>query len=304
MPRISSAHFALLLAAPACLITAARAQQPGVTVAGSGYRLPASLITAAPGQLLTFSIFGVAARIPEPVFPVPGQVELPVEVAGIAVEFVQSTNSTPLPIRGVQQSPCPTPGSCFTSTTFTVQMPFELSPEPAARTFLRVRETGRTVTEIAINPVTDNVHIINSCDQTGIFLSAAAELPAGSCAPMIMHTNGRLVSPANPAVRGETLVLWAYGLGALDALPGEQAQAAQPITIGFSYFELRRAFYRRLNPVIPSYAGMPGGGLYQIHFAAPPPPTNLAPCLGSSSGNLRILLSGPTSADSADICLQ
>ena len=47
--------------------------------------------------------------------------------------------------------------------------------------------------EVVLNPVTDRVHVINTCDQTGISLSLASGLPGDSCTPMVMHAAGLLV---------------------------------------------------------------------------------------------------------------
>ena len=304
MLQTLNARLALLIA-PVCLLAIGQAQQPGFAVAGFGYRMPSSTITAAPGQVLTISVFGVSARLSEPAFPTPGAntTTLPTEVAGLAIDYAQGNVPIDLQLRAVQQTPCPSIGGCAPATTLTFQMPYDLNPLSTAPAVLRVREGGRNIAQINVNPVTDSIHIINSCDQTGIFLSAAKDLPAGVCAPMVMHTNGTVVTPSSPAARGETLVVWAFGLGAVEGSPSDTPLAAQPLTVGLSYSEFGRALLRRLATVTPTYAGMPGGGLYQLHFVVPPPPTNLAPCL-STSGNLRLLLSGPNSADSATICLQ
>src|SRR5258708_27689821 len=100
--------------------------QTGITEAGFGYRMPSNSISAAPGQAMTVSVFGVPARIPNPVFPV-AMNGLPTEVEGLSVTFIQGSISIPLPIRGVQQSSCPATGVCSPATTFTIQIPYELS---------------------------------------------------------------------------------------------------------------------------------------------------------------------------------
>jgi uncharacterized protein (TIGR03437 family) len=173
-----------------------------------------------------------------------------------------------------------------------------------------ILEKGTTVASVNINPVVDNVHIINTCDQTGIFLSVAYNVQAGVCVPIVEHASGQLVSASLPAKGGETLVLWAYGLGALNhpaeitccSTPEGVPVAVQPFTIGFSYFDFARFPLRRLGQVIPSYAGG-GVGIYQVVFAVPSAPSDLSPCY-STTNNLKILLSGPSSADGAEICLQ
>jgi uncharacterized protein (TIGR03437 family) len=285
--------------------------QTGFAVAGFGYRTPSGTITAAPGQVLTVSVFGIAGRFPTAILPVAGSSGLPTVVGGISADFVQGPVTVQLQIRAVQQTACPASGQCSPATAVTIQIPYELSPESNAQATVHINEGGAMVAAVAINGVPDSVHVINTCDQTGIFLSAAFGVPADSCMPMVMHANGVLVSGSHPAAGGETLILWAYGLGALDhplpticcSSPSQVPLTIQPFTLSFSYDDPGRVPLRRLAQGIPLYAGMPGGGVYQVLVAAPPAPSDLSPCSGPS-GNLHILLSGPSSADGAEVCMQ
>ncbi len=280
------------------------------TVAGFGYRLPGNSITAAPGQVMTFSVFGIAGRFETPVFPVPGPNGLPKLVSGLSVEFAQGPLTVQMDVRGVQQNACPAaPAVCSPATTFTVQIPYELAVESRDTPLLRVRENAAIVAEVAIRAVTDNIHVINTCDQTGIFLSLASDVRPGTCAPMVMHARGPLVSFNSPAVPGETLVLWAYGLGALNRPIATgfvpccpNYLAVQPFSVGLSYSDPLRSPWRRLEQRIPGYAGTSGGGLYQVHFVVPPEPADLGGC-STAAGNLRVVVSGAASADVAEICL-
>jgi len=285
--------------------------QTGIIVAGAGYRIPAGTVTAAPGQVLTVSVFGVATRFPNPVFPVATGAGYPTTVQGVSVNFLQGPLTVQLQIWGVQQTACPATGACSPATTFTLQIPYELDPGSTDQASLQVLENGVTSAQVLLNPVTDNVHVINTCDQTGIFLSIAAGLPAGSCVPIVMHAQGPLVSAAAPAVPGETLIAWAYGLGATDhpipdaccSSPDQLPLASQPITVNFSYLDAGGFPMRRLGVAVPSYAGMTGAGLYQVQVVVPQAPSNLLPCSGHS-GNLTLQVAGPVSADTATICLQ
>ena len=215
-----------------------------------------------------------------------------------------------LQIRGVQQNGCPTSGTCSPATTVTIQIPFELNPE-GDQSALRFKEHGTAFADVALNAVTDSVHVINSCDQTGISLSLASGLPAGTCAPMVMHARGPLISSTSPATPGETLVLWAYGLGAIDhpiisdccASPDQLPLASQPFTMSFSSPDPARPVLRRLVVAAPTYAGMVGAGVYQVQFVVPDAPSDIARCR-LKSGNLKVLLSGPNSADAAEICVK
>jgi uncharacterized protein (TIGR03437 family) len=294
----------------ALCLSAVAQPQTGLSVAGFGYRKPANTITAAPGQVLTVSSFGILKRIPEPVFPVATN-GFPTEVEGVSVDIVQGPVTIQLQIRGIQQSACPTLRACSPATTLTIQIPDELSVDGSAQPGLRIKEGGATVAEIEVNPVTDSLHVINTCDQTGIFLSLADGVPAGSCVPMVIHARGPLVSASAPARPGETLILWAYGLGAIEhpisstccSTTDQLPLAVQPFNVSFSYTDAGRFPLRRLSQAVPTYVGMVGAGLYQVHFVVPDAPANISPC-NRGSGNLRVLLSGPNSADGAEVCLQ
>ncbi len=304
--RIVSALF--LLAALAASGTAHA--QTGITVAASGYRNPGDSIIAAPGQILTVSVYGIAARIPDPIFPISVN-GFPTELKGISVDFVQGPVTVQLQIRGIQQSACPASGTCSPATTLTLQVPYELNPDSSSQAALRVKEGGAVVSKVVLNSVTDNVHVINTCDQTGIFLSLAYGVPPDTCAPMVMHAQGTLVSSSAPASTGETLVVWAYGLGAIEHpipepccfTPDQLPLAVQPFNANLSYVDLGGFPLKRLGQSVPSYVGMVGAGLYQVQFVVPPLPSDMSPC-SRRSGNLLVQISGPNSADVARICGQ
>ena len=285
--------------------------QTGITVAGFGYRTPSNSISAAPGQAMAVSVFGVPARIPNPVFPVAMMNGLPTEVEGLSVTFVQGPISIPLPIRGVQQSSCPGTGVCSPATTFTIQIPYELSLDSDAGATLEVRDAATVVAQVVVKPVTDAIHVINTCDQTGTYPGIASGLLAGACAPIVTHASGPLVTASAPTKPGEILVMWAYGLGAIEhpipaiccSSPDQLPLATQPFNIGFTYSDASGTTFRRLAQEIPIYAGMVGEGLYQVHFVVPDAPTDLSTCAGVK-GNLRVLVSGPNSSDRADLCVE
>ena len=79
--------------------------------------------------------------------------------------------------------------------------------------------------------------------------------------------------------------------------------AIQPFNVNFSYIDAVRFPLRRLGHMVPSYVGMVGAGLYQVHFVVPSVPPDISRCSGRS-GNLKVLVSGPNSAGQAEICVQ
>jgi uncharacterized protein (TIGR03437 family) len=251
---------------------------------------------------MVVTVYGVTGRF-DSIFPVAGSTGFPTEVRGLSVDFVQGSVTTPLQLRAVQQYGC-VAGSCATS--FTLQIPFELGG-PAKLWF---KENGSAFTLADVHPATDQVHILNTCDQTGVFVGIAASVPAGTCVPIVTHANAVLVTAAQPALAGETLIVWAFGLGALDRpvspfccrTPEDAPLAAQQFTTTFFATDQPHALWRRWSQTVPTYTGTPGAGLYQVHVIVPQPASGLASC--SIGGNVRIAIGGPASSDVAEICVQ
>src|SRR5260370_40158699 len=98
-------------------------------------------------------------------------------------------------------------------TAVTVQIPFDLAvPNPLmvtpivrAATIL-IQESAATSRSFSIIPVTDNIHILTSCD----LLVNGTSPP---CDPIVTHGDGKPVNLSNPAKIGEELVMYAVGLG-------------------------------------------------------------------------------------------
>ncbi|MBL8229150.1 MAG: hypothetical protein JNL98_11760 [Bryobacterales bacterium] len=275
--------------------------QPVLILAGYGYRLPANSITAAPGQILAVSILGLPYIGTDIDIPVMGPEGWPLAIRGLSVTLVQSSISKRLQLRGVQQM-CGVSPKCPETTTLTVQMPYEL--EVGAPAILEFRHNEVLAATTTVKLVTDQVHILNSCDQTGV-----SGVSAAMCLPVVTHADGSLVSGIQPARPGERLVLWAFGMGAVDrdfqpeccSRPELVPVVRQPFTVGLFYTSGADQPFGRLASLIPLFAGAPWPGMYQVQFDVPPAPEDMAPCNGGS--NLRILINGPSSADTADVCL-
>jgi uncharacterized protein (TIGR03437 family) len=155
-----------------------------------------------------------------------------------------------------------------------LQIPFALvqaaalSPRPAqAQQFVEVVVTSNGVSNA---PVLMQL----APAQPGIFL-------VGDGNGAILHADNRLVSAQNPAARGETVVVFATGLGAVQNPPA----AGEPASL------------TTLSPTIPSFAsatvgGMPAAvafsglapgyvGLYQVNLVVPP---------GAPAGNVDLVI--------------
>jgi uncharacterized protein (TIGR03437 family) len=130
--------------------------------------------------------------------------------------------------------------------------------------------TKSSATVVVTNGTTPSnaVSVPVSATAPGIFSNDLSGTGDGA----IVHLSGMLVTPSNPAIKGETLSIYLTGLGALTAAVKDGAApnppAADPVTaqvmvyvngIGISGAALP---YAGLNPVYP--------GLYQINFVVPP----------------------------------
>jgi hypothetical protein len=168
-------------------------------------------------------------------------------------------------------------------TGITLQIPFALTtnsgsaggPPPP----LRISENGSPVGTVPLQPVSDNVHVINTCDDTQTYISAAVSAPQDVCASAVM-VGGALNSLYNLARAGDELAVWLYGMGAITAqAPGccaSPAQLSQPVENFQLNFDYRPN--TPLSPVVPGFdlTGSPlfaahaGGGLYHVNFTVPP----------------------------------
>jgi uncharacterized protein (TIGR03437 family) len=286
----------------------------GLALAGYGYDVPKSVVVAAPGQVIVVSVYGIHTVIPIPL----GDNSLPKQIGGMSVTLTQPHGPSPLPVSlfGIQQTACPPQTACAPVTSISLLMPFELIPETpalgAVPPLLTIQENGTTTGQIQVLPVPDSVHMLNSCDQTLIYMSAASELPRGTCAPMVLHAHGPLVTAQHPAAPGEILVMFAYGLGATEPLPSS-AHCCLLLTV--EKFDLNFDFRPNAPPTrnvagtgiggIPLFTGLIFGGVYQINFAVPLFPDGKAPppCgTDRVTSNLTVTLSA-SSVDAAQLCI-
>jgi uncharacterized protein (TIGR03437 family) len=149
---------------------------------------------------------------------------------------------------------------------------------------------------------------------------------------LVTHADGSIVSQSSPATAGETVVLYAYGLGlTVPAVPSGQATPTSAPYLGnvasvqFDFRSNARASIPYVNPPISAlnptpirFAGLTPGavGLYQINVKLPAtvpsvPPCNyeVFECLDSLIGcvilsNLTIDIAGSSTLDGAAICVQ
>ena len=301
--------------------------QSGPTIVGPAYTLRPSFF--APGQVVTIQVTGLKTVLAGPVYA--SVVPLPHALSGISVTAKQyavaGSASYPAPLSSIVQtdvcgdeSPAtPTPDCLVTSIT--LQLPFELNaipfglevPSVVYRTELVITENGISSRGFGIHMNGESIHIVTGC---GTY--------RGVC---VTHADGSLVTDLSPAIAGETVVIYALGLG--QTTPSVATGAATPApapTVSLPvYAQLN--FSPNAGPTdllalpwqftlpasyLPDFAGLTPGqvGLYQINVRIPATIPALQACNSAGpflllSSNLTITISGiQGSYDAAPICVR
>ena len=164
-----------------------------------------------------------------------------------------------------------------------------------------------------LHPVTDSVHVINTCDDSQIFLSAAFSVPQNICSPMVM-VGSLLNSLYNLAHAGDELAVWLYGMGAITraapnccAIPDQLSKPVEQYQLNFDFRPNVPA-----SPAVagfgvtaaPLFAGHVGAGTYQVNFLVPPVPAGLPACDGVKiKSNLTVTITEANSYDAALLCV-
>jgi hypothetical protein len=243
----------LLVSVCAVLMNLAPLFGQGMTLMGSGYASPTT-IRVAPGQITTFFVSGLSTDTTKPQKAT--SLPLPNSLAGVSVTISQSSpkQSFPAPLLAVQQlngcsnggAPPPLPNSAPSTVpsdcligAITLQIPYELSPLPTvagdftapSTTELVVAANGVASKAFSVLTITDNLHVLNTCDafppkqSDGTWVDVPGFMnPA--CASTVTHADGKLVTADSPAKPGETVVIYAYGLG--QTTPAVKTGSATP----------------------------------------------------------------------------
>jgi uncharacterized protein (TIGR03437 family) len=182
---------------------------------------------------------------------------------------------------------------------------------PAPRLLLSAVVGGKVLLpEFEVVLREDAVHIVNSCD-------SVAGQPL--CIPLVTHTDGRFVSGRDPAVPGETILIFALGLGATNpsAETGHSVPAAAPIlprdriraifTLSGSRTD-GASFQLSFPHKVPDFAGLIPGfvGLYQINVTVPasfPAGYDYDSCLGDHGANALLKIEGLRSHSEVPLCI-
>jgi uncharacterized protein (TIGR03437 family) len=210
--------------------------------------------------------------------------------------------------------------NCGKLTGINVQIPFELVPNPNVEDALPIlrfnyaqliiQEDGGAQVAIEAMPVFDRIHVLWTGDtlKKPAAANISMPIPDGTSVPIVTHADGSLVTGGKPGKVGETLILYATGLGWILPLPhsGEAAPnppLTGPVFVRFDY-----------GPdVAPSQsttgadqvAALTSGfvGLYQVNFVVPELPAGYLWRCGMVNSNLTVSIGRKTSFDGAGICV-
>jgi hypothetical protein len=317
------------LACLALIVCGTLGAQSDIALVGAGYVNPIP-VRVAPGQVVTFFLTGMKTVLPPPFRAERApSVPLPKSLAGISATIHQSGPNTWLeaPIFSVDQiNTCgdttdASPNCLLTAVT--LQVPFELVPrnplnmsplDLIGTTEISFTENGETGKSFRLSPVLDSIHVLTNCGDTR--MDDYGALP---CQSLVTHADGSLVSVWGKVAKpGETLVIYAYGLGATDPAvkTGEAspvAGIAAPVRIDLDFrpnagpSRLRSSLgYGPAASTQASYVGLvPGAvGLYQINFQVPQPPPGTPRCGSGIDSNLTVTIQGAQSLDAARLCVE
>jgi uncharacterized protein (TIGR03437 family) len=220
----------------------------------------------------------------------------------------------------------PTSG-CTNLLAVTVQVPFDAPIVPLAGSNIvvvpssvAVSVAGTQTAYAGVEPFSDHVHILTSCDLIAGGSSAFQAYQGVRCAPLVTHPDGKPVSATQPATVGEELVAYATGLGQTNPAltTGQPAAQGSPtvatFNLDFNYRPNALATWPVSASAAPLFSGATKGfiGLYQINFIVPPAPAGLAACAPSGVtpdvgneifSNLTVSVGSVFSFDGAGICV-
>lgn len=288
---------------------------------GAGYDLPAYRFS--PGQVVTVFVDGL--DLPEGTDVHAAGVPLPHELTGISATLVQREGANtprelPVPLfRVVRFSDCSRADltqPCAQRAAVTLQIPAEASaigPRPFPLfSDLFFSQGGVRGPAVNVGMIGARIHLLRTCDS-----SAPEYIPQSPtfCVPILTSGDGSLVGDSvRPARPGDTLVAWAFGMGATEPLVPSGATSPNPPAV---LRELQTLLYRFEFPalgtaaaveVTPAFARLTPGfvGLYQINLPLPKPSNRVPPCDGEVRSNARLSVIGApfVDGDSVELCVE
>ena len=307
--------------------------QPVPPVSDIAYGPVPSRIRVAPGQVTPLRIGGVRLLegdgyqflLAPPGSPLPPSLG-PVSVLvsrGYFGEVAPARTFEPVPIFAIEQwsTLCESQNytdSCL-SAIITVQMPFDLPPEPSSTfplapqpSLLKVKTGPKETAPMRLTVDARRPHIAKSCDKPGGRRDVCDS-------QLVTSTDGRLLRTRNnpssgiDLAPGDVAVIYAYGLGRTnpDVTAGLEVigivPVRSPLPVRLEWLASNGGVVE-LREVDPLYAGLTPGtvGLYQINLMIPETPQGVEPCGSLVRANLRITIPaaalGP--AEAVEICVK
>jgi len=319
--------------------------QIGPTLVGSGYGRP-SYLAIAPGQILTLQLAGMKTILKSPARATAAP--LPTTLAGFSVKIDQHLPLTdPLPAVPIvavsQRNFCPTDPVTAASdcliTFVTIQVPFELifnlrdqliqlrcdaayPGKGCPPTDLQISENGIVSKTFVATPVNNNIHIVTNCDLEALADTTVTvpwnpgTVAPSPCQSIATHADGTQISASSPAVAGEVVVLYAWGLGVTtpmgttgDVAKNALASGGGSVQFAFSPNAAPAKLYGGFFPFdyefTPRFAGLVQGqiGLYSINVKIPDTVITVQNCDTDIYSNLTISVGSSSSFDGAAICV-
>jgi uncharacterized protein (TIGR03437 family) len=311
-----------------CLVTMSLASAfgQGITLVRTGY-VSSNPLTVAPGQVTTFFVTGLQTVLAQP--QKAAGAPLPFSLAGLTVDILEASRSFTsiivwhVPLLRVEQfDNCggngpngPNPSDCYI-TAITAQVPVELGPGALviSTSVVIIGENGKFSKGFGLALVRDNLHVLTRCETEATQSKARSDalLP---CAGVVTHADGSLVNVDSPAMAGETVVIYGFGLGTTS--PNVRSGEASPSTAAtLDHQSTAVQFDFRPNAMpsrpygtaiqAPSFVGLTPGqvGLYQINVKLPDKLQQVPACSDVVRSNLTIDIGGISSFDGAAICVQ
>jgi uncharacterized protein (TIGR03437 family) len=289
------------------------------SLAAVGYTGPGFPLPVVPGQVVTLFFYGVAPFAD-------GQlrsdqatnVPLPTTLDGLSVHIAQQPLSFPIfAVR--QQNECDQDQAgnlaCLL-TSIRVQVPIEL----LATTEIILNVDGQPSRGFAVQPIADNSHVLTSCD---VSWDTHYTTP---CSRLLFHSDGSAVSQSDPARRGETIIVYAFGLGQTSPrVPnGEAAPSGAIFKDIAGHPRVRARFLSFLSTTLTAFprafsqedaddpgspiafAGLTPGqvGLYQLNIPIPQTLQPQTPCNKDVLGNTSLHITTSQGTESIPFCVQ
>ncbi len=311
-------HHAVGWIAQLVLASLAHGQQ-GPVILGAGYTAPTG-IRIAPGQVV--NIFARLSKllVGEVIAPGPNLAE---ELAGVRLT-IGSGPTVPIPLFKIRPlysclGLTVIPPFCF-DVAISGQIPYTFPAsslgDPVFPTSIYIQEDGSPPQWLDTRVFPHQIRLVSGA--CPLLYDAAFGF---GCARVVYRLNGLPVQSVGSVKSGETLILYAFGLGLTEprVRAGEPAVAAEverfrrPILIlEFSFLASPRP-WNGLPPdspnvvvVEPEYMGLAPGqiGLYQINFVMPKVPPDLRRCRSSPDSNVTISVAGFYSFDGVGFCAE